>query len=41
MVRARDFDMEGNLANPQVLDRIHEAERRRAEAKETLERVEK
>jgi hypothetical protein len=41
VVRAWDFGMEGNLVNGQLLDRIHEAERRRAEAKETLERVRK
>ena len=39
MVRARDFDMEGNLANLQILKRIREAERQRTQAKETLERI--
>jgi DNA-binding CsgD family transcriptional regulator len=40
VVRARDFDMEGNLANPQILKRIREAERQQRQAKETLKRVE-
>jgi hypothetical protein len=39
MVRARDFDMEGNLVNTQLLHRILEAERRRAQAKEMLETI--
>lgn len=39
MVRVRDFDREGNLANRQILKRIREAQRRRAQAKETLERI--
>lgn len=36
-VRARDFDMEGNLVNRQILKQIREAEGRRAQAKETRE----
>jgi hypothetical protein len=39
MVRARDFDTEGNLTNTQVLKRIQEAERRWAQARHTLERI--
>jgi hypothetical protein len=39
MVRARDFDVEGNLVNRQILKRIRVAQRRRAQAKETLERI--
>jgi hypothetical protein len=39
MVRARDFDMEGNLVDRQILKRIRETQRRRAQAKETLERM--
>jgi hypothetical protein len=36
---ARDFDVEGNLANPQILKRIREAERQQRQAKETLKMV--
>jgi hypothetical protein len=41
MVRVRDFDTEGNLANRQILKRIREAERQWAQAKETLDRIER
>ena len=41
MVRARDFDAEGKLANQQMLKRIREAERQQRQAKETLKRIRK
>jgi hypothetical protein len=40
IVRTRDFNRDGNLANRQLLERIREAERRRAQTQKMLDWIE-